>query len=343
MYQHNLTLPSVYIIVLNWNGWEDTIECLNSLQKVTYENFKTIIVDNGSTDDSVKKIEHWLKEQNLIYNKIDAEKTGTTTTVPGTDTAASNNISFTLIKNQDNLGFAGGNNVGISFAEKNQADLVLLLNNDTTVEPDFLSHLVAEYIKGKYTALTPQIRYFDHPETIWNCGGKLLWFGSKKYFYQQKNKKALPKKDVIDISFVTGCALLYDFKKVGYLSKDFFFGEEDYEFSLRVKKLNQKIGCVLNSIIYHKVSKSINVSSNTFGKVYIHYLNRFVDTKKYFSYPKWKFIKVLNLMYILPMVKIRHRFNNKQLISLTRLLWQQSVKLDAVNKETFLNSIKRKA
>jgi GT2 family glycosyltransferase len=327
----------VFIILLNWNGWEDTIECLESLRKVTYSRFKTVVVDNGSTDDSIEKISEWLNKQDSLFLEMNTDEMLFTST----EQEVNSTVNFFLIKNSDNLGFAGGNNIGISFAEKKSADLVLLLNNDTTVEPDFLSKLIGIYDNGKHIALTPQIRYFDYPDTIWNCGGKLLWFGSKKYFFQQKNKAVLPKKEVLDVTFVTGCALLYDYKKIGYLSKDFFFGEEDYEFSLRVKKQGYKVGCVIDSVIYHKVSKSINVSSNTFGKVYIHYLNRFIDTKKYFSYPKWKFIKVLNLLYILPMVKVRHRFNNRQIISLARLLWQQSIKLNAVSKETFLNGIKR--
>lgn len=331
---------NVYIILLNWNGWEDTIECLESLQRIDYKNFKVIIVDNGSTNDSIEQIKKYLSSQAIQFQESYAKEA---LSADELSCGQSSEADYFLTKNFENLGFAGGNNVGIAFAEKQQADLVLLLNNDTTVEPNFLTNLVKEYNRGKYVALTPQIRYFDYPDLLWNCGGKLLWFGSKKYFFPQKPVSDLPKKDVMDISFVTGCALLYDYKKVGYLSEDFFFGEEDYEISLRMKRKNLKIGCVLNSIIYHKVSRSITASSeNTFGKVYVHYLNRFVNIKKYNPYLKWKLLKAINLVYILPMVKIRHRFSFKQLVTLTSLLWQQSTKLNAVNKETFLSALNQK-
>src|SRR3989339_346256 len=103
--------PLVYILILNWNGKEDTLECLSSLKKIDYPNYKTIVIDNGSTDDSVKII-------NKKYPKIK------------------------IIENKKNLGYAEGNNVGIRYALKNKADYVLILNNDTIVDKKFLTELV---------------------------------------------------------------------------------------------------------------------------------------------------------------------------------------------------------
>ena len=109
--------PKVYIIILNWNGWKDTIECLDSIKKLTYINYSIIICDNASSDESKNKINEWLK------NNV--------------------NIDATLIVNKTNLGFAGGNNVGIKEALKQMdCKYVWILNNDTEVTPNSLCCLV---------------------------------------------------------------------------------------------------------------------------------------------------------------------------------------------------------
>src|SRR3989338_8229659 len=107
----------VYIIIINWNNAKDTIECLESLQKMNYENYRVVLVDNASTDDSMQKITAWLKISNFE---------GKTNCIPL----------------RENLGFTGGNNVGIDHAIKQNTDYVLLLNNDTLVTENFLSLMI---------------------------------------------------------------------------------------------------------------------------------------------------------------------------------------------------------
>lgn len=103
--------PSVYVVLLNWNGWRDTLECMRSLRGVEYRNWHVVIVDNGSSDDSVEQLTNTCKEASII-------------------------------ETHKNLGFAAGNNVGIRFALKKRADYVFVLNNDTTVFADTISRLV---------------------------------------------------------------------------------------------------------------------------------------------------------------------------------------------------------
>src|SRR3989344_9330156 len=111
--KNNKQFPKVSIIILNWNGWKDTIECLESLYKITYPNYEVIVVDNGSKDDSVKQIRKVIKKNTR------------------------------LILNKDNSGFAEGNNVAMrQVLKEKKSKYVLLLNNDTVVDKNFLEPLV---------------------------------------------------------------------------------------------------------------------------------------------------------------------------------------------------------
>ena len=148
--------PKVAIIILNWNGWEDTIECLESVFRISYPNHKVIVVDNGSTDSSMEKIKNWADGKlevltpgpahhlyhlshppvkkpipYVYYTREEAEKGGNFTieekiTLP---------YPLILIQTDENLGFAGGNNVGIKYTLCNKnIDYLLLLNNDIVVD-----------------------------------------------------------------------------------------------------------------------------------------------------------------------------------------------------------------
>ncbi len=155
---------SVNIFVLNWNGRDLTLDCLASLEKVTYSNANVIVIDNGSTDDSVVSI----KEQ-----------------YPETD----------IIEFPTNLGFAGGNNAGFqSTADK--ADYTIFLNNDTIVDSNFVEPLINELETKSNTKQTaPKIYYADKPETIWFAGGKVnLWTGFIRHIGIRKKDASLYSK-----------------------------------------------------------------------------------------------------------------------------------------------------
>lgn len=243
------------IIILNWNGAADTVECLQSLVKADGE-FVVYVVDNGSSDDSVVRIQSWIDEHDTM--------------------------DVRLVSLDKNYGFAKGNNMGLKIARELAPDNYLLLNNDTEVTPDFLVRLQefsARY--PKYRVLTPKINYHHDKHKVWNCGGR-LFFGFRKYFYAGYTDFDIKEKDFIDISFVTGCALFFYpeiLDKDGrLLTERFFFGEEDFEFSMRMKKDSVPMACVLDSLIYHKVSAS-GSRMHISGKVYLHYLNRFIDIR----------------------------------------------------------------
>ena len=304
----------IIIIILNWNGKENILECLHSLEKINYKNFEIIVVDNYSTDGSIEEIKQFINNNSKL--------------------------SISLICNDENLGFAKANNIAIKQTIQNSADYILLLNNDTVVSENFLQKLNQFVIEHPdYEVITPQIRYYKPDNIIWNCGGKINKWGIKKYYYANKPSDSLPDKNFIEITFVTGCAMMIKKEiilKYGLLSEDFFFGEEDIEFSLRLKKHNVKMACVLTSIIYHKVSSSVDkISDSTIGKVFIHYLNRFINMKKYLSPVKWHLWRLVYLSYIIFLLKFRHKIKIKSLLNFSITLLKESKHLNNIDKQTF--------
>ncbi len=241
---------------MNWHGADDTIACLDSMLALK-GNFHLLVVDNGSGDDSVVRIGQW----------IDAHKV---------------NVSCELLPLDKNYGFAIGNNKGIAYARKYNPDYFLLLNNDTEVMPDFLTKLIDfSQRHTEYRVLTPKIHYYFDKTKIWNCGGSLS-MGFRKYYYAGESDDAIKEKELIPIGFVTGCALFFPpellDKEGRLLTERFFFGEEDFEFSMRMQAAGVKMACVLDSVIFHKVGASSSRMSGL-GKIYLHYLNRFVDIR----------------------------------------------------------------
>lgn len=260
------------IIILNWNGADDTLACLNSML-LLQGDFRIVVVDNGSTDDSVARIKQWIS--------LNGEA-----------------VSVELLPLDKNYGFAIGNNKGVAYARTQNPDYYLLLNNDTEVEPDFLMKLTDFATNNpEYSVLTPKIHYFFDKTKIWNCGGK-MFMGFKKYFYAKQTDDAIKETGFIPISFITGCALFFSNEQLdangNLLTERFFFGEEDFEFSMRMNAQKIKMACVLNSVIYHKVSASSSKLSGL-GKVYLHYLNRFIDIRIHSSQPFYLLWVLLNV------------------------------------------------
>jgi GT2 family glycosyltransferase len=353
---------SVYIIVINWNGWKDTIECLKSIQQLTYNNYRIVLVDNGSEDDSLKQIKSWaagkiivksryvsylLDNKNLFiieYDKRTAEDGGRESSESEISNYPSPN-KLVIINNNENLGFAGGCNVGIRYALASGADYIWLLNNDTVVESESL-FLLVRYLElnNGFTCVTGTICYYDNPLKICNCGGKVTWYGDRRYYHSNHSVKSLPQNGSRKVTFVTGCAALFRasvFRETGLLTDRFFFGEEDIEFSYRLKRSRQKLACVYDSIIYHKVSSSTGGLSAqlSIGKIYIHLLGRFVNMKSLMPPFIWRAWRLAVLLYIIPMLKIRYGIRWQIIKHLVRMLLRKSFTLDAVTRDEFMSAI----
>ena len=242
------------IIILNWNGADDTLACLDSLAKAQ-GSFFVVVTDNGSADDSLQRIKEY---------------------------AAGSSLDIRLLELEHNYGFAVGNNKAVQYARQFDPDSYLLLNNDTEVTPDFLIRL-EEYRKthDEYQVLTPRINYYYDKERIWNCGG-MLRFGFRRYRYAEAHQNRVLNKKPFRIGFVTGCALYFTPQVIydGFspFTDRFFFGEEDFDFSMRMNHRGFKMACVTDSVIYHKVGSAGNRMVKS-GKVFLHLLNRYIDIR----------------------------------------------------------------
>jgi GT2 family glycosyltransferase len=238
----------VFIVVLNWNQEKLTMECIESLQKLKLEkshHVEIVVVDNGSGEI-------------LSFRPSMA--------------------NVKLIKNNKNLGFAGGNNVGIKFALDNFADYILILNNDTIVD----SNLIAELLKpmdDKRVAITSPKIYFAkgyefHKEkytknqlgkVIWYAGGKIDWRNvyGENIGVDEVDKNQYDKEEEID--FATGACFLVSakaLKEVGLFDEKYFMYMEDMDLSLRLKKNGWMIIYEPKAKLWHKVAQSSSIGSD---------------------------------------------------------------------------------
>lgn len=247
----NIVEPKVYIIILNWNRWEDTIECLCSVYRMDYTNYQVLVIDNASINDSVMRLR--AKFPNLR-----------------------------LIENFENIGFTGGNNQGMRIAMSENADYVWLLNSDTVVENDTLSKLVnvAEQCSD-IGMVSPTIYYHESPAMCQFRGSKVDW---------EKFAICYPDIDDEDSTYsdgdevcLWGTALLIKknlIKINGELREDYFAYYEDTEYSLRAIKNGFKNKIVSKARIYHKTAPPLSNGSIR-SPYYYYYMIRN-------SYYMWK-------------------------------------------------------
>ena len=306
--------PSVHAVILNWNGAADTLACLESLRRQTFLDLRLVVVDNGSTDDSVARIQGWSRQHP--------------------------DRSLELVESGTNLGFAAGSNLGIRRALAGGADFVFLLNNDTVLAPEavaILAGFLAEH--PDYVGVTGQIRYAGR-DVIWNCGGDLTWSGSRRYLYGEQPVSSVPQTGWRRITFITGCAALFRasfFTAHGLYTERFFFGEEDYELSLRMKRQRLAVACCFGAVIEHKVGSSIDVAAPPamLGRYYLYYLNRFIDMRDYYPRPFWWLWRLGSLAVIMPKLKRSRHLSWRALWVLFQRLMRDSARLDGVSKERF--------
>lgn len=219
--------PRVCIILLNYNRCQDTIECLNSLKQCVYDSYHILVVDNASTDQSAEKLRREFPDLEIV-------STGR------------------------NLGYTGGINFGIRHALQSQFEYILILNNDTLVTPDFLSHLAAAMEQHPNAAAAGGTIYCEHDRTkIWYGGGRLVpWRGLAVHDHRGANLIPTSLGDMRKVSFITGCLILLRvslLEEIGWEDERFFMYLDDIELSARILSKGYDLLYIPQAIIYHKV------------------------------------------------------------------------------------------
>jgi len=247
--------PLVYIIVLTWNGREDTLECLRSLRRVDYPNRKIVVVDNASTDGTIEAV--------------------------GTEFA-----EVEIIENETNLRYAGGNNRGIRYAMDRGAAAVLLLNNDTIVDPEFLRLMVESLTAHPTTGIVgPKILYYNDPKRIWYAGGTVSWWQGWVSHRGIREPDNGQYDTPATTDYVSGCCMLVRrdvITRVGMLDDSYFIYGEDTDWCLRTRRAGYAVVVQPGARIWHKVS----ASSGHFS--WFKNFNKFKSQFRFFGrYARW--------------------------------------------------------
>ena len=266
----------IAILVLNYNGWRYTVECLESLGHLRYRDFWVALVDNGSTDDSVDQLRAWARGEVAVHSPF-FEGPGWAKPVrlveydgePSPEQAAAEPAAegpyVTLIRLPENRGFAAGNNVAIRYALARGAEWTWLLNNDTVVTPDSLTEMLrAGLADPRVGVVGCKLLYYDRPDTIQAAGGGrfYFWLGiARHYGWMQKDDGRWDRP--FEPHYVTGASMLVRarcWREVGLLNEDFFFYGEEVDWQLRARKLGRRTRYEGSAVIYHREAATVRGS-----------------------------------------------------------------------------------
>ena len=260
----------IYIIILNWNGWRDTIECLESVMALSFSEYRIVVCDNDSTDDSIEKIREWIEQlphsalylHSAMEHPVDSPKDK----FQCINYAANKNAfpdqhhRISLIQTGENRGYGPGNNVGMEFALKDpNLKCVWILNNDVVVSPDSLQHLHAYHLEHPEAGIIgSKLMFYHQPKRIQAIGGKY-----NKYFATTRHVGEFELDQgqydhggiVQQIDYPVGAALFVSkafMESVGLLSEDYFLYFEEIDWVSRGRHLGWQLGYCWQSVVFHK-------------------------------------------------------------------------------------------
>ena len=241
-----------YIIILNYNGWKDTIECLNSLSCIQ-EDCKIVLIDNKSTNDSIDKLEKSIQNQKEL----------------------SSNLIF--IKSSENNGYAAGNNIGIKYVESQEdAQFIWILNNDTLIQEDTFKNLINCYknLENENIALLGS-KILNEDFSIQSIG----------YLNSKYTEDEIKSKSSIEVEHISGCSIFFradKIKEIGYIPEEYFLYYEETDWMKHIKQKGFKIFTCLSSQLIHKHAKS---TGGIYSPFVIYYMtrNQILFNKKYLN------------------------------------------------------------
>lgn len=235
--------PKVSVILVNYNNWRETLECIGSLSKMDYPDYEVVVVDNGSTDDSVPRIKGACPQA-------------------------------TMIEATDNLGFSGGCNLGVHVALRQSADFIWLLNNDTVVRRDALTRLIQVATQHPTHAFFGSwICFNNHKERLWYGGG--VYVPILGYFahalYERDYRTDSRHGTSYETPWVTGCSLLVRanrLSEIGLLDESFFIYREEQEWQLRLNPLKPRAVILAEPLVFHNVGGTTGSTRSFLGTVF---------------------------------------------------------------------------
>lgn len=262
---------NLYIILVNYGQKKITIECIESIKKSTFKEIHTVVVDNASNDDSYLVLKRrYLKDEEV-----------------------------TILQAEQNAGFSSGNNIGIKYALDHGADNIMLLNNDTILDPEMIRILMNRV--DNRSVCVPKMYYYSSPNKIWYAGGYINKRTGKIEHYGLNCLDCSQYDEDKVVNFATGCCLLMNrsvVEKVGLLSEEYFMYGEDVDYSLRMTDADIRIQYVADAKLWHKVGASSKSSA----------LNIYYDTRnKFYIYRKYHFNWTASTLFFLKMMLLNFR------------------------------------
>ena len=272
------SLPQVAIVVLNWNGWNDTVECLEALQQLEYPDYRIIAIDNGSSDASVARIQQWARGELPVasalvhydtsskpvclaeYTSVQAEVGGVAELEAALERAPSGR-ALVLVTIGTNQGFAAGNNVGLRYALACGFPYVLLVNNDVMVDRDVLSQLVS-CLEGRPTwaGVAPKVLQRSDPGRVLYAGGTLRLWQARAVHRGRFTPDGPRWCGTRTTEHLSACCALFRtsfLRDAGLLDEAFFFGQEDVALSCVARERGWQLGVQLDAKVVHNEGRSL--------------------------------------------------------------------------------------
>lgn len=309
----------VYVILLNWNGFQDTIACLESVLASTDVNLRVVVCDNASSDGSLEKIEAWATGKLGVLTPQDSRLQRLLGKIKrpihyqrlsravAEQAVAADPNQLVLIENGGNLGFAAGNNVGLRFAlAQPDMEYVWILNNDTMVEPDCLHHMLKRLQAEKDAAVCGSIiHFFDQPQIIQAIGGNRFNHKtgcaamSEGRFTHEDTSKEISEIEA-SMDYISGCSMLLPrnfLQTVGLMSEEYFLYYEEIDWFTRAQE-RYKLCIAEDARLYHREgaaigSKNWQQSASQLSDFYM-FRSRLTFMKKHYQqYIAWCYLSSL--------------------------------------------------
>lgn len=317
----------VDIIILNYNNWKDTIECLHSVLCLKDVSYNVIVVDNNSSDNSCENIIAWIEgkiETTLpdFLSVDDVLQKPIEYTLLDAKSLAKANTGLVIIRSDANYGYAGGNNIGLRYSVKYGNYYQWIINNDVLVSQQSLKTLIDCFKSNEsFGLLGSKLYYYHDPSDLQGVGG----------VYNKYTGVCSHVKDTLSVidypigASIFTCARFIN--EVGYMCEDYFLYYEEIDWALRAKKAGYLIDYCKESVIYHKegATTGINHTMKTKSELSDYYSlrNRLVFSKKYFP----MCLPVVYLGFIVVLLNRLKRLQFRRMVKICRIMVTHQVNL----------------